>query len=70
MKLEAELEPANEALEQAAQQNDKDAIVRISIEVAEAQKKIDVEFAELERASEEHDQRKQGFDKQLEELDG
>ncbi|MDP6928330.1 MAG: ATP-binding cassette domain-containing protein [Planctomycetota bacterium] len=70
VKLEEDLRSANQALELAAQKNDKDAIVRISIEAAEAQKKIDTEFAELERASEEHDQRKQGFDKQLEQIEG
>jgi len=70
MKLEAELEPANQALEQAAQDNDKDAIVRCSIEVAEVQKKVDAEFAELERVSTEHDERKREFDQKMDALGG
>ncbi|MCA8942714.1 MAG: ABC-F family ATP-binding cassette domain-containing protein [Planctomycetes bacterium] len=67
--LEAELETASQALEKAAQQNDKDAIVEHSITTSDLQKRIDSLFEELETASRKHDDAEAEFERQLGESD-
>ena len=70
MALEAKLEQANQELQQAAQDTDKNGIVRLSMHAAEVQKQIEAQFAELEGVTTDHDQRAREFDLQLEQLDG
>jgi len=68
--LEAKLDAANLALQEAAQASDKDGIVRFSKEAATLQKQIETEFAELERVTSDHDERAREFDLQLKRLGG
>ncbi len=66
--LEPQFERANEGLSEASQGNDKDGIVRFAKESAELQREIELQFAELERVTTDHDEQAREFDKLLADL--
>ncbi len=68
--LEARLAAANKEMESAAATGDKDGIVRQAKETANLRKQIEVEFAELECVTNEHDETAAEFDQQLARLEG